>query len=78
MCTACAKLVCYEHMFTELVSNVLLGKIWFKKSTNSTTGVLAVKTSKILPHVYEFNKSIWNKIFLNNTYFIYEKGDIFL
>ena len=78
MCTACAKLVYYEHMFKELVSNVLLGKIWFKKYTDSTTGVLAVKTCKILPHVYEFSKTIWDKIFLNNTHFIHEKCEIFL
>jgi len=78
MYTARAKLVCYEHRLNELVSNVLLGKIWFKKYTDSNTGVLAVKTCKILPQVYEFSKTIWDKIFFNNTHFICQKCEGFL
>jgi hypothetical protein len=61
-----------------LVSSVLLGKICFKKYRNSNTGVLAVKTHKILSHVYEFSNTIWDKIFLNNTQFISQKCEIFL
>jgi hypothetical protein len=74
MCTACAELVCYEHRFNKLVSNVLLGKIWFKKYTESSTGVLAVNTCKILPQVYEFSKTIRDKIFLKKIHILYTKS----